>query len=463
MNMRTSRLHAFVAAMLLFAGCQLANAEDVNIGGISYELNEGDMTATVARNSEAAGEIVLPTTLSHNGKTYTLTTIGEAAFEYCEDLTAITIPESVTAIGDDAFTACTGLRSMVVASGNKVYDSREGCNAIIKTATGQLLFGCNASTFPAGVTAIADEAFYKCYDLDSAILPEGVTTIGDYAFYKCDGLRTVSLPTTLTTIGESAFSDCFRVGSILLPEGLVTIGESAFYDMDALGSVRIPASVSSIGTDAFGYCINLKSIAVEEGNRVYDSRESCNAIIETATNTLIVGCQASTIPATVTAIGQNAFTNANGLTSVTLHEKLASVGFMAFSQCEALTTVTITSDATTINGFAFEGCNNLKDVYCYGKEMNQAQPNAFAGIPGSVTLHVHAPLIEAYRQAEEWGGHFGSIVPLPGEEVDGIGQVKANNNAAVSIFTIDGRKLPAMQKGVNILKTKDGRCVKVAR
>lgn len=95
--------------------------------------------------------------------------------------------------------------------------------------------------------------------------------------------------------------------------------------------------------------------------------------------------------------------------------------------------------------------------------MNQAQPNAFAGIPDGVTLHVHAPLIESYRQAEEWGEHFGSIVPLPGEEVDGIGQVKANDNATVSIFTMDGHQLPALQKGVNILKTKDGRCVKVAR
>ena len=184
-----------------------------------------------------------------------------------------------------------------------------------------------------GVTSIGDSAFRDCSSLTSIKIPAGVTSIGDFAFEYCYGLTSIEIPAGVTSIGESAFEHCSGLTSIEISAGVTSIGESAFEECHGLTSIEIPAGVTSIGNRAFYNCNGLTSITVDSKNKYYDSRDNCNAIIETGSNTLIRGCKSSKIPAGVTSIGNRAFYNCSGLTSIEIPAGVTSIGHDAFGAC----------------------------------------------------------------------------------------------------------------------------------
>ena len=145
-------------------------------------------------------------------------------------------------------------------------------------------------------------------------------------------------------------------------DGYTSIGDYAFSGCTALTSIEIPNSVTSIGSYAFYGCSGLTSIVVENGNSVYDSRNNCNALIETATNTLIAGCQNTTIPNSVTSIEGSAFAYCDGLTSVTIPNSITSIEDGAFFYCTALTSIEIPNSVTNIGEYAFANCSGLTSV-----------------------------------------------------------------------------------------------------
>ena len=294
-----------------------------------------------------------------------VTSIKWSAFCECSGLTSITIPAGVTRIEETAFEGCSGLTSIVVDKENKYYDSRNNCNAIIATESNTLVIGCKNTTIPADVTSIGESAFYDCSSLTSITIPEGVTRIGGYAFYDCSSLTSITIPDSVTSIGMDAFVRCSGLTSITIPDSVTSIGGEAFWGCSGLTSITLPASVTSIAGDAFGGCSNLTSIKVDKENKYYDSRNNCNAIIATESNTLVIGCKNTTIPASVTRLGDYAFADRSGLTSITIPQGVTSIGYYTFAGCSDLTSITIPQSVTSIGDYAFSSCRRGLVVYCY--------------------------------------------------------------------------------------------------
>ena len=404
-----------------------------------------------------------------------VTSIGSYAFEGCTGLISITIPKSVTSIGNSSFNGCSGLIEIKVEFGNRKYDSRDNCNAVIETSTNTLIVGCKNTTIPNSVTSIGDEAFFGRTGLISITIPNSVTSIGSLAFcdcsgltevtipnsvasieyaafQACSGLRSITIPNSLTSIGDQVFCDCSgltevtmgnsvtsigddafsrssALTSITIPNSVTSIGSYAFSGCSGLTSVTIPNSVTSIGISAFEGCSGLAEIKVELGNRMYDSRDNCNAIIETSTNTLIVGCQNTTIPSLVTTIGNR-----------------------AFKECTSLTTIIISNSVTLICRDAFDGCTGLSEII----SLNPTPPSCSgssvfsSGIYSKAKLGVPEGSVSAYKSAEVWKEFYNIEA--------GINDVVADEAVATEVarYDIDGRLLSKPAPGINIIKMSDG-------
>ena len=268
------------------------------------------------------------------------------------------------------------------------------------------------------VTSIGDYAFSGCSSLTSVTIPNSVTSIGEGAFYLCSGLTSVTIPESVTSIGYEAFYYCSGLTSVTIPNSVTSIGYEAFYYCSGLTSVNIGNSVTSIGSSAFYGCSRLTSIVVESGNTKYDSRNNCNAIIETATNTLIAGCKNTIIPNSVTSIGSAAFYNCWRLTSVIIPNSVINIGGLAFYGCSSLTSVTSPNSVTSIGGCAFEGCRGLTSV-TIGNSVTSIGEGAFADCSGltSITIPNNVTSISNYA----FSGCTGLTSVTIGDSVTSIG------------------------------------------
>ncbi|MBR3578094.1 MAG: leucine-rich repeat domain-containing protein [Bacteroidales bacterium] len=286
------------------------------------------------------GDLSVPSVVVFEGKTYKVTAIGkEALFRAGGSLHSIHIPKTITSIGKYAFYELDSLVAIRVDKRNRVYDSRENCNAIIKSKTNELVLGCQGTVIPSTVTSIGESAFASCTHLTDIFIPNSVKSIGAGAFFRCPSLTAISIPNSVKRIGDVAFYYCY-----------------------SLASVSLSRSVKSIGRDVFHFCDSLACIHVDPNNPVYDSRDSCNAIILSKTNKLIVGCQNTIIPNTVKSIGNGAFYHCIGLDSISIPNSITSIGDWAFYHCVGLTSINIPNSVTSIGYGAFYHCVNLTSI-----------------------------------------------------------------------------------------------------
>ncbi len=270
-----------------------------------------------------------------------------------------------------------------------------------------------------------------------------MTSIGSSAFSDCSSLAEVTLPNGLNTIKYSTFLDCSALTQITLPQSLNSIGYDAFNGCSALTGVAIPAAVTAIADRVFDDCTSLASIQVEQGNTVYDSRENCNAIVETGSNALLFGCKNSVVPGTVTRIGDHAFYNCAGLISVTLPEGLTMIGNYAFYNCKGLTSITIPTTVDTICSDAFYACTELKTVNSQALTPPVVYNRTFISCYDA-TLRVPQEAQAAYAAAEYWN-RFNMTVPYVGVgpgDVNGDGVVGINDVTDLINMLLTGDEFP---------------------
>ncbi len=253
------------------------------------------------------------------------------------------------------------------------------------------------------VTNIGKWAFFECSGLTSVTIPNTVSFISEHAFSGCRGLTSVTIPNSVITIGWWAFERCSGLTSVTIPNSVDCIESYAFQFCISLTSLTIPASVTRIGRAAFRDCSSLTSIKVDGDNYKYDSRNNCNAIIETSTNTLIAGCMNTIIPNSVTSIGHEAFCGCSGLTSVNIPNSVTSIGNDAFCGCSSLTSVTIPSSVTSIEIGAFSGCSCLTSVISEMENPCNIDKACFSDIVfNKVPLYVPKGTIDNYKSTEFW-------------------------------------------------------------
>lgn len=349
-------------------------------GALNYEINNGNATVIesglVSGTSVYSGDITIPSQVSYEGINYPVTSIGNNAFEDCSGLTSVTIPNSITSICRGAFSYCSSLASV---------------------------------TIPNLVTSIGDNSFQSCSALTSVVIPNSVETIGDYAFFNCSGLTTVTLGNSVTTIGVYAFDLCPHIGSMTVAAEVppTLVNDNSFNSVPRTISVKVPCSSVSAYQNAPGwsnfdsiqcptytlyYKVDGSSVTVygtEASGRTgvsYDgSIEGFDIVIpESAT------INGNTYP--VTSIGNYAFQNRSGLTSVTIGNSVTSIGNYAFLGCRGLTSVTIPNSVTSIGTSAFQGCSYLTSVTIDGNSLTTIGNNAFYSsgltsitLPNSVT------------------------------------------------------------------------------
>ena len=358
----------FTFFLALIASVSAIYASDIEVDGIWYDFDSSTKTATVTYHGssyddysdEYSGIVVIPSSVTYNGTTYSVTSIGDDAFDGCSKLTSITIPNSVTSIGKYAFYNCSKLTSITIPNSvtsigkyafyncssltSPVYNAH--CFAYMPTSYS------GAYTIPEGIEQIAASAFYKCSSLTSVTIPNSVTSIGEAAFYECSKLTSITIPNSVTSIGDFAFCNCSKLTSITIPNSVTSIGKYVFSDCSKLTSITIPNSVTSIGEAAFSDCSSLTSVTIPE---------SVTSIGDDA----FYGCSSLTsvtIPNSVTSIGSSAFAGCSSLTSVTIGESVTSIGKSAFSGCSSLTSVTIPNSVTSVGEYAFRGCSSLTSV-----------------------------------------------------------------------------------------------------
>ena len=184
-----------------------------------------------------------------------------------------------------------------------------------------------------------------------------VTSLGEWCFSYCFSLTSVTIPSSVTSLGDNCFYYCSSLTSIDIPSSVTSLGGNCFTFCSSLTSIDIPSSVTSLGSYCFIYCSSLESITVDKNNKVYDSRDNCNAIIETSTNIMIQGCKTTVIPSSVTSLGSGCFSGCSSLTSIDIPSSVTSLGYVCFANCSSLTSIDIPPSVTSLGDYCFNNCN----------------------------------------------------------------------------------------------------------
>ena len=406
---------------------QAAVGDIFTFNDVAYRImSESGTTGTVQVGNSARAiplnmaSLEIPQTVTYAGNNYTVTAIGNMAFNNCVNLESIDIPDSVTAIGSYAFSSCTNLKNVTLPDG-------------ITTITGNMFVGCTnlaSVNIPDGVTSIAGAAFTECRSLTNVTIPDGVTTIGSSAFMNCYALQKIYIPNSVTSIGNSVFSNCRALASIdlqngninyaseggvlfnidktalisyppgkpdtsyIIPGSVAAVNEYAFSGSRYLEGINIPNSVTAIGRYAFNDCIALASIKIPYG-------------FTTLGDYLFNGCTSLAsvdLPETITTIGLRVFGSCNSLTSFDIPRGVELIPNTMFYYCLNLESVKIPDTVTVIDTYAFANCPKLYDIYLAPAAPPIVRSLAFSGVRAGARAIVPFGTTSYGEEGSSWYG-----------------------------------------------------------
>ena len=376
MNKSTSKILSILLLLIASASWTGARADggfwetkdgwSVDNGNGLYFFIDSEAGTAVLTNSEMksegstkgansySGNIDIPETVTFNSNIYPVVGIQEYAFYNSTGLRTVAIPASITSIGSEAFSGCTGLEAITVDNQNPQYASISG---LLLSKNQETLLYCPGGksgecVVPTKVTTIANNAFLNCSNLTSVVLPDGVTSIGESAFQGCSSLASINMPASLTTIGDNAFYEARALSSkIVIPSGVLTIGASAFQFCTSLNNVVLSEGINEIKNNAFRNCTSLQSIQLPS---------TINSIGTYAF--AYTGLTSIIIPASITEIKSGTFEGAK-LTYVSLPENLTAIRNKAFyNNGTTISTLNIPASVTSIGDLAFDK-TTINDIY----------------------------------------------------------------------------------------------------
>lgn len=432
----------FTLLLAVMASVGTMFASNISVDGIWYDFDSSTQTATVTYRgdsydsyaNEYSGSVTIPSSVTYNEMTYSVTTIGENAFQYCTELTLVTIPNSVTYIAWAAFSACTGLTSVeipngVIWIGHYAFSSCTGLTSV---------------TIPNSVKSVGHGAFRYCISLTSVTIPSSVTDIKSEAFANCTSLLDINIESgnlNYCSVDGIVFNKektsiiCYPAGKTNteynIPNNITSIEDDAFVGCRSLTSVNIPNSVTSIGRSAFQYCTSLTSV---------------------------------TIPSSVTYIGGSSFYGCTGLTSVAIPSSISSIENYTFYGCVSLNSIIIPSSVTSIGEGALSSCTGLTSVTNYATKPQTINANVFNKIVlSNLTLIIPAQSFEAYKAVDVWKD-FGNFEAIQGEEgalYASIAHVyNMAQDSAITMGAFDVVYVASYQNGANIyIKDETGSLV----
>lgn len=462
------------------------------VGGIRYYTINGESVGVSSQRY--VGDMVIPSTVTYDGKTYIVTTIPadqSDGYEPYTELTSLVIPNSVTTIGEEAFGPCFSLKSLTIGSGvtSIGWGAFRGCTSL-KTVVSKIQKPFEIKdvflNLPSDAELIVPKGTKAAYQstvgwnvfgkITEAIDPSDLTENGIYYTLKSDG--------TLEVTGLASWATTADIPSSLNISGtkysVTSIGAKAFEGRSDITYLSIPYSIESIGEYAFIDCGSNMTVNIADpeswckmklGNEHASPLSSAGKMlvhdietdrIDIPSTVTSIGAftfyqcsciKTVTIPASVTSIGSSAFEDCDYLTSLTMSDGLQSIGGSAFQGCKRLNTLVIPSTVNSILVNAFKNCTGLTDVYCNAVAVPNTEASVFNGVETeAVTLHVPEAAVEAYKSIWPWSNF------KVGTGIDGV---LYTDNSDVNIYNINGYQTSRLQRGLNIVRQKDGKVKKV--
>ena len=330
----------WIAIAIVFILTKTSPAFAIKHNSVNYTLNETLKTAIVSGdNTSCSGDIVIADTIVYAGNKYAVVEIGDNAFSGCNRITSVVVKEGVTRIGSQAFFGCYSMTSIVLPSTAINYAWRSFCDCR----------SLKSIIIPEGTKVINDAMFCGCPSLEIVSLPESIEKIENAAFQGASSLHTINFPQSLKEIGTYAFVDCKNLSSILFPEGLLYIRYSAFKGCNNLAISNFPTTIIEIGSDAF------------ESN-IYKTIDDILYLDNYLVRVVDYGLESYNIVEGTKTIGAEAFNGCENMTSIIIPSSVIHIGNHAFYNCSNLTSISIPSSVISMGSDVFSGCNSLPVV-----------------------------------------------------------------------------------------------------